>query len=656
MPNPEPSGTVVSNSAFLRAAALQAPKGACMWATAFAGSPDITDSANWFGFPYNAAHHAAKVDAWHDRNAYFSVAALVPDAHGEVRRIKACFSRLLVLVADDMEADALMGRPSYVLETSPGKRQVGIFIDADDDEAADPALLDGLMSAMSARGMLRADMSGNNAVRYVRLPNGQNQKPRDTGAFDCRLSVWAPDVVLSLADACGVLGVDLDAVKATIASKPQNAPTGPETGQQAALLREAVRNIIGGELLHDSIAKAAASLVATGMHGGAATNMLRAMMEAAPGARDERWKSRYGDIPRAVETAVAKFTSPAAKVEPQALLLNLEQLRDAHQAIRWAVKHILPADSIGVMFGGSGTFKSFVALDLGLHLAHGLPWMGRKTTRGAVIYIAAEGGAGLWKRIEAWHKKRKLNHGSIPFYVVTVPLDLLHDAERVVEAAKAVGIEPALVVVDTMAQTFGGEENSATEVSGYLRALGQQFRATWRAAVLVLHHSGHQATERPRGSSAIRANVDFMFGVFREEKEMLARMECHKQKDGEAFAEVSFGLDSVQLGFDEDGDKVSSLVASHIAGDEELKARKQEEAAHGRGSRDVVAHRLAQPGMDVEAWRKAFYASLPSDMDADTKKRTFYRSRDNLERMALVETGYDAFGKRRIIVKVAGHD
>ena len=35
----------------------------------------------------------------------------------------------------------------------------------------------------------------------------------------------------------------------------------------------------------------------------AADAMLRAMMENSEGPRDERWKERYGDIPRAVKTA-----------------------------------------------------------------------------------------------------------------------------------------------------------------------------------------------------------------------------------------------------------------------------------------------------------------------------------------------------------------
>lgn len=242
-------------------------------------------------------------------------------------------------------------------------------------------------------------------------------------------------------------------------------------------------------------------------------------------------------------------------------LLTLDQLREQAKSVTWLVKHVVPSESLGVMFGGSGTFKSFIAIDLALHVAHGMPWLGRKTKRGPVLILAAEGGAGLWRRIVAWHRKRGLKWADAPVFVVPVALDLTQDASRVVEAAADLGVVPSLVVVDTLSQTFSGEENSANEVAAYLRELGTWFREAWKSAVVVVHHTGHQATERPRGSSAIRANVDFLYGVFRDEKEMLATMECVKQKDGELIDPVSFALDVCELAVDEDGDKVTSLAA-----------------------------------------------------------------------------------------------
>jgi len=322
-------------------------------------------------------------------------------------------------------------------------------------------------------------------------------------------------------------------------------------------------------------------------------------------------------------------------------LLKLSALREASASVRWLVKHVLPADSIGMMFGGSGTFKSFIALDAALHVVHGLPWMGRKTTQGPVIYIAAEGGAGLWPRIQAWHKARNLSwagaRGDVPLFVVPAALDLTADAWRVVDAAQLVGVTPVMVVVDTLSQTYAGEENSANEMAAYLRELGARFRQLWACSVMLIHHSGHQATERPRGSSAIRANVDYLLGVCRDEKEMLATLNCVKQKDGELFQDATFSMTKAELGHDDDGDPIMSLVAWHLSSEDEIARAQQTEQAAGRGGRQQILVALVQQGMEEKALRRAFYEDLPGDLDADTKKKAYYRARNAAVRQRQIE-------------------
>lgn len=306
-------------------------------------------------------------------------------------------------------------------------------------------------------------------------------------------------------------------------------------------------------------------------------------------------------------------------------ILDVQQLQEQAAGIRWLVKHVIPADSVGIMFGGSGTFKSFIAIDAALHVAHGLPWLGRRTRQGPVLFIAAEGGAGLWRRVQAWHQARRLSWAKLPLFTIPVAVDLLADASRVAEAAHDAGITPLLVVVDTLSQTFNGEENSANEISSYLREIGLRFRSLWQCAVLVLHHSGHQATERPRGSSAIRANVDFMLGVFRDQQEMLATVECIKQKDGEPFDDAAFSLKSEHLGADEDGEAVRSLVASQVVDNEEVIEIMREEASKGRGGHNQLLLSLVQNAMQVDDLRRAFYADVDL-RTVDAKRQAYHRA------------------------------
>lgn len=307
-------------------------------------------------------------------------------------------------------------------------------------------------------------------------------------------------------------------------------------------------------------------------------------------------------------------------------LLALDALRQESAGISWLVKHIIPADSVGMIFGGSGTFKSFIALDMALHICHGLPWMGRKTRKGPAIYIAAEGGAGLWPRILAWHTARGLDWRKAQLFVVPVAIDLAQDAWRIVDAAQMIGVTPELVVVDTLSQTYSGEENSANEMAAYLRAIGGRFRALWRCAVALVHHSGHAATERPRGSSAIRSNIDFLLGCFRDEKEMLATLTCIKQKDGELFDDATFQMGVQDLGLDEDGDRITQLAARHLSSSEDVQQAMEGESKAGRGGKNQLLLRLLQSGMQEKELRKAFHEDCECE-SPEAKRQAWLRAK-----------------------------
>lgn len=328
--------------------------------------------------------------------------------------------------------------------------------------------------------------------------------------------------------------------------------------------------------------------------------------------------------------------APKAAASDGLPLLTLAQLQEKAAAVTWLVKGAVPSESLGVMFGASGAFKSFLAIDLALHVAHGIPWLGRKTRQAPVIMIAAEGGTGLWRRVEAWHRERGVTWQDAPVYTIPMSVDLSTDCFRVIEAASALGVVPGLMVIDTLSQTFSGEENSATEVAAYLRELGLWFRESWQCAVLVIHHSGHTATERPRGSSAIRANVDFMMGVHRDEREMIATLSCHKQKDGEPFDDKTFGLSVFELGRDEDDDPITALVATAVNDEQARQELVQYEAAKGRSGRNALIIDLAEDSMEEQALRKAFCQDVGL-ADAEARRKAYFRARTWAMKHGLLE-------------------
>jgi len=62
---------------------------------------------------------------------------------------------------------------------------------------------------------------------------------------------------------------------------------------------------------------------------------------------------------------------------------------------QWRIRGVLPKNGIGMLYGQSGSGKSFVTLDMMLAVARGVEWQGQKVDQGGVLYVAAEGDV-LW--------------------------------------------------------------------------------------------------------------------------------------------------------------------------------------------------------------------------------------------------------------------
>jgi hypothetical protein len=107
---------------------------------------------------------------------------------------------------------------------------------------------------------------------------------------------------------------------------------------------------------------------------------------------------------------------------------------------------------------------------------------------------------------------------------------------------------------------------------------------------------------------------------------MLATVTSVKQKDGELMSDSTFSLTVVDLGADDDGDKVTSLVARHLSTAEEIEHAKLAEQAAGRGGRNSAFMALVSNGMDERGLRKAFYELLEG-LDSEAKKKAYFRAR-----------------------------
>ncbi len=213
-------------------------------------------------------------------------------------------------------------------------------------------------------------------------------------------------------------------------------------------------------------------------------------------------------------------------------LLTLDDLQK-RAPVRWLVDGYLPLGGFGVLYGPSGSGKSFLALDLALCVAARQPWMGQDVMSGPVVYIAAEGMGGMQQRVEAWRFSRPTcDPSGIRFVEWSVNMLDEQDVTTLLAALADLPIPPALTVIDTLARCLvGGDENAARDMGLFIAAV-DRIRAATGGTVLVVHHTGKNG-DAERGSSALRGAADTMIAVTNDDG--LIKVQCDKQKDAPEF-------------------------------------------------------------------------------------------------------------------------
>ena len=269
------------------------------------------------------------------------------------------------------------------------------------------------------------------------------------------------------------------------------------------------------------------------------------------------------------------LNAPASPEEFESLVDDVQQMdttdkppryvfEPVHQfsstkALPWIIKGVLPKAGLGVVYGASGSGKSFAVLDMGMAIARGAEWRGKKVRQGRVAYIAAEGADGFRKRLAAYALHNQVDLATVPMTVLNAAPNLLEkqDAVDVARGIKASG-GADLIVIDTFAQTTPGANENAGEDVGKALGYCKRIHEVTGAMVLLIHHSGKDATKGARGWSGLRAAADAEIEVVREATGRYLRLT--KSKDGEDGLEWGFDLEVVQVDVDEDLEPVTSCV------------------------------------------------------------------------------------------------
>jgi RecA-family ATPase len=239
--------------------------------------------------------------------------------------------------------------------------------------------------------------------------------------------------------------------------------------------------------------------------------------------------------------------------------ISLDQLDDQGEQFDWLVSGWLSSRDRSVLAGDSKAGKSFFALELALCIAFGRNLFGLTTKRGGVIYQVGEGLLGFKKRLRAWRAYYGVEYSrEVPFRLFQRGIDIYRDFDQVdalIEEIKAhaatFDVPLRLVVIDTLAKASIGADENAVKDMGIVMRNVERINEKTGCHVMLVHHLTKGGIVR--GSTSVYAGVDQVLLLDRDEATKLRTLTLDKQKDDVDGISLTFELEDVVLGTDEDG-------------------------------------------------------------------------------------------------------
>ncbi len=330
----------------------------------------------------------------------------------------------------------------------------------------------------------------------------------------------------------------------------------------------------------------------------------------------------------AVEQVDTQAPTKADGREPPYRLLNLSDVL-AMPSPTWVVDGVIPGSGVAVIFGQPNAGKTFITLDMALHVAHGVEWFGRRTQQRPVVYVGLEGVGGIGNRLKGlmlarWPdlivKKPALSNNDsedMPMHFLLgesfrFALEDDQDTHRLIAAVSEMAIEKPLFIIDTLALAIAGNEND-NEVMAAVARQANHLSAATNGTVILLHHPNKGNENDMRGGSALRGAVDAAI-LISGDKDKGRAWTMTKTRDGEVGTGGAFDLVPVTLD-DASSDKsavTTCAVRERLDRNPAVATRNEPTGANQKKLLDIMRAQFpngcTEPQL-VEAWR----AKLPED-------------------------------------------
>ena len=300
----------------------------------------------------------------------------------------------------------------------------------------------------------------------------------------------------------------------------------------------------------------------------------------------------------------------------------------------WLVEGLIQKRSTALLFGKSNSFKSFLAIDIGLSVETGRSWHGHSVSQGGVLFVATEGANGVGRlRIPCWYDQYSVDYdqrGAF-LYPKEIRLDVVDDVTALIGAMHSSG-PFTLMVLDIFGGSMAGSEIEDKTARAWVHGIQRILRETG-AAILTVAHTGWQDDSRARMHTHFWGSFDTRMRVEGDKEAMTSTLSIERHKDADSAGQWGFRMAAAG----------SSLVPEHDASVKASKGRnltvKQRTALDALDDA-TQSHGALRTGPDwppckvvaVEHWREAAYShGIAAGDNPDTRKKAFQRIRETLQ-------------------------
>ncbi|MGX5842679.1 AAA family ATPase [Mesorhizobium sp. ArgA1] len=340
--------------------------------------------------------------------------------------------------------------------------------------------------------------------------------------------------------------------------------------------------------------------------------------------------------------------------KPQPLhILSYAEMRELPEP-EWLIEGLIQKNAAALMFGKSNSFKSFLAIDIGLSVASRRPWHGHEVKPGsstpdilpAVLFVATEGGNGIGRRrIPAWYEHHGITEKERTafLYPQEIRLDQPDDVSGLIAAIANVELHArptlkfALVVIDIFGGSMAGSEIEDRTARAWVHGVQRIMREAG-VAVLTVAHTGWQDDSRARMHTHFWGSFDTRLKVVGDKEAMTASLTVDRHKDADSSG--AWGVKLVRAG--------ESLVPE-LDATVKIGPRKPILSAKNRVALNALDDALVEAGVrkvgsdwppckvvPIDVWRQHFYRHSADD-EPGAKKKAFQRAREALRERGDVE-------------------